>query len=255
MSMSSGSRRQLTTSPPPGGVVAAVRLDVSDEANWTVAADEAEAALGPISILCNVAGVNGGTTIEETPFAVWRWVQGINSDAHFLAASTFVPRFKRHGKRAHILNTSSMSGLVPMAHVGAYTASKFASVGFTAVLREELRGTDIDVSLLLPGTVATRLSYTSGEAEAKRFGHDANPEVMAANHALLANGADPNRVGEQVVEALQQRQYVVVTHREWGELVRRQHAEIEAAIDSFDGRHGVDKTAQMLASGIVPASV
>lgn len=238
-----------------GGEVTTVRLDVSDEAQWIAAADAAEAALGPISILCNVAGVNGGSTIDETPFEVWRWVQGINSDAHFLAASTFLPRFKSRGTRAHILNTASMSGLVPMAHVGAYTASKFASVGFTSVLREELRGTDVDVSLLLPGTVATRMSFNSGMAEAKRFGHEANAEVMAANHALLANGADPDRVGEQVLEAMQQRQFVIVTHKEWGELVRRQHAEIEDAIDAFDGRHGPDKTAQMLVSGIVPASV
>lgn len=238
-----------------GGVVTTVRLDVSDQANWVAAADEAEVALGPISILCNIAGVNGGTTIDETPFEVWRWVQGINSDAQFLAAATFLPRFKSRGTRAHILNTSSMSGLVPMAHVGAYTASKFAAVGFTSVLREELRGTDIGVSLLLPGTVATRMSYNSGEAAAKLLGQEPNPDAMEANHALLANGADPDRVGEQVVEAMQQRQFVIVTHREWADLVRRQHAEIEAAIDAFDGRHGPDQTAQMLISGAIPASV
>lgn len=238
-----------------GGTVTTVRLDVSDEANWSTAADEAESALGPISILCNVAGVNGGATIDNTPFKVWRWVQSVNIDGQFLAAATFLPRFKSRGTRTHILNVASMAGLVPMANVGAYTASKFASVGFTKVLREELRGTDIGVSLLLPGTVATRISSSSAAAEAELLGEAPNAAAIEANQALLANGADPDRVGEQIVEAMQARQFIIVTHREWAELVRRQNAEIDEAFEAFDGRHGVDATALMLAGGTEPVSV
>ncbi|MBC3193743.1 SDR family oxidoreductase [Pseudonocardia sp. C8] len=237
-----------------GGTVTAVPLDVSDEAGWTAAADTAEAALGPISILCNVAGVNGGGTIEDTPFKVWRWVQGVNIDGMFLGVHTFVPRMKARGTRAHILNTASISGLVAMPHVGAYTASKFASVGFTKVLRQELGDTDIDVSLLVPGTVATRINYTAGEAEARLLDREPNREVIEANHAVLAKGADPDAVGQQVVEALQERAPVIVTHREWGELHRRECAEIGAAFDAFDGRHGPDTTARMLLDGATPVS-
>ncbi|GHH18760.1 SDR family oxidoreductase [Streptomyces rubradiris] len=150
-----------------GGTVTAVRLDVSDEKNRPTAADRVEEALGPISLLCNVAGVNGGGPIEETPLKIWRWVLGVNVDGQFIGASTFLPRFRSRGTRAHILNTASVSGLVPTANVGACTASKFAGVGFTMVLREELRDSDVGVSLLVPGTVATRLDLTAGEAEAK----------------------------------------------------------------------------------------
>ncbi|MBD0419008.1 SDR family oxidoreductase [Streptomyces sp. TRM S81-3] len=237
-----------------GGTVTAVRLDVSDEESWAAAADLAEEALGPISILCNIAGVNGGGTIEETPLKVWRWVLGVNIDGQFLGVSTFLPRFRSRGTRAHVLNTASVSGLVPMANVGAYSASKFASVGFTMVLREEMRDSNVGVSLLIPGTVATRINFTAGEAEAKLLGRQLNREVAEANHAVLAKGADPDRVGEQVVEAVRDGRFVIVTHREWGAFARRIHAEIEDAYEAFDGRHGPDTTAQMLAGGTNPVS-
>lgn len=237
-----------------GGTVVAVPLDVSDADAWEAAAERAESALGPVSILCNVAGVNGGGTIEETPYQVWRWVMGVNIDAQFLGIDTFLPRFRQRGTRAHILNTASISGLIAMPHVGAYTASKFATVGFTKVLRQELADTNVDVSLLIPGSVATRINYTAGAAEAALLGREMNHDVIEANQALLARGADPDRVGEQVVQAMQAGDAVIVTHREWGELYRAENAEIEEAYDAFDGRHGRDATAQLLLDGTNPVT-
>ncbi|MFD9812266.1 hypothetical protein [Streptomyces sp. NPDC059080] len=61
--------------------------------------------------------------------------------------------------------------------------------------------------------------------------------------ALLFQGADPGRVGEQVVEAVQQGQFVVVTRREWAPFVARIHQEIERTYGDFDGRHGPDPVA------------
>lgn len=237
-----------------GGTVVAVPLDVSDADAWEAAAERAESAIGPISILCNVAGVNGGGTIEETPYQIWRWVMGVNIDAQFLGIDTFLPRFRQRGTRAHILNTASISGLIAMPNVGAYTASKFATVGFTKVLRQELADTNVDVSLLIPGSVATRINYTAGAAEASLLGREMNHDVIEANQALLARGADPDRVGEQVVQAMQAGDAVIVTHREWGELYRAENAEIEQAYDAFDGRHGPDATAQLLLDGTNPVT-
>ncbi|MFF7094495.1 SDR family NAD(P)-dependent oxidoreductase [Streptomyces rubradiris] len=165
-----------------GGTVTAVRLDVSDE-SWATAADRAEEALGPISLLRNVAGV-----------------------------------------------------------------------GFTMVLREELRDSTVGVSPLVPGTVASRIDFTAGGAEAKLLGRQPNREVAEADHAVLAAGADPDRVGEQVVEAVRDGRFVIVIHREWRALVRRTHAETEDAYAAFDGRHGPDPTARMPAGGTNPVT-
>lgn len=232
-----------------GGTVTTVKLDVSDADQWEAAANHAEEALGPISILVNNAGVSGGSSLDKTPLMVWRWIFSINTDAQFIGISTFLPRFKARGGRAHIMNTASMAGLVPMRDVGAYVASKFASVGLSLVLRDELASTDIGVSVLCPGTVATRLSRTAEEAQAKLLGREPNAEVVEQNGALLAQGADPDRVGEQVVEAMQNKQFVIITHREWLPLVKQVDEEFERAFEEFDGRHGVDGTALLLSGG------
>ncbi|MCV7232964.1 SDR family NAD(P)-dependent oxidoreductase [Mycobacterium branderi] len=237
-----------------GGTVLGVQLDVSDADQWSAAADQAEKALGPISILCNNAGVNGGGLIDETPLEVWRWVFKINTEAQFIGVSTFLPRFKSRGGRAHIVNTASMAGIVPMTRVGAYSSSKFAGVGFSMVLRDELLGTDVGVSVLCPGTVATRINVTAGEAEAKLLGQEINRAALEGNGALLGQGADPDRVGEQVVEAMQQRQFLIITHRDWEPLVARVHGEIRRAYSEFDDRHGPDYTAQILTQGTSPVT-
>ncbi|MEZ0364824.1 SDR family oxidoreductase [Mycobacterium sp. pUA109] len=237
-----------------GGSVVAVPLDVTDAEQWTAAADRAEEALGPISILCNNAGANGGAELDNTALEVWRWVYRINIEAQFIGISTFLPRFKSRGGRAHIVNTASMAGIVPMVRVGAYSSAKFASFGLSMVLRGELEGTDIGVSVLCPGTVNTRISESSGEAEAKVLGEEVNVAAIEGNNALLAQGADPDHVGEQVVEAMQQGQFLIITHRDWEPLVTAVHTEIQRAFSEFDDRHGPDHTAQLLAQGVSPVT-
>jgi NAD(P)-dependent dehydrogenase (short-subunit alcohol dehydrogenase family) len=237
-----------------GGTVVPVELDVADAGQWSAAADRAEDALGPISILCNNAGVNGGGLIDETPLEVWRWVFAINAEAQFIGVSTFLPRFKSRGGRGHIVNTASMAGIVPMIRVAAYSASKFASVGFSMVLRDELATTDIGVSVLCPGTVATRLNVNAAEAEAKLLGQEVNTAAVEGNGALLAQGADPDRVGKQVVEAMRERQFLIITHGDWEPLVARVHSEIARTFGEFDNRHGPDQSAQILMAGVSPVT-
>jgi NAD(P)-dependent dehydrogenase (short-subunit alcohol dehydrogenase family) len=212
-----------------GGIAVATELDVSAEDAWAGAADRAEEALGPISILVNNAGVISNAPIAQTTSAAWRRNFRINAEGQFLGTSTFLPRFLERGGRAHILNTSSMGGLMPIPGVGAYCASKFASFGLSLVLREELRGTDIGVSVLTPGTVATGMTDAAG-----------------------AGGANPDRVGEQVVEALQAKRFLIPTHGDFEPILATLHREIEQTFHDTDDRHGPDPSAQMLLSGVDP---
>jgi NAD(P)-dependent dehydrogenase (short-subunit alcohol dehydrogenase family) len=237
-----------------GGTVVAVTLDATDPDQWKAAADRAEEVLGPVSVLCNNAGANGGGELDKTPLEVWRWVYRINVEAQFIGLSTFLPRFKSRGGRAHIVNTASMAGIVPMVRVGAYSSAKFASFGLAMILRGESEGTDIGVSVLCPGTVNTRISESSGEGEAKLLDVEVNTAAIEGNNALLAHGADPNRVGEQVVDAMQQGQFLIITHRDWEPLVTAVHDEIQRTFSGFDNRHGPDNTAQILAQGISPVT-
>ncbi|PPI99702.1 SDR family NAD(P)-dependent oxidoreductase [Nocardia nova] len=212
-----------------GGTAVAIELDVSAEDAWADAADRAEAALGPISILVNNAGVISNAPIAQTTPEAWRRNFRVNVEGQFLGTSTFLSRFLERGGRAHILNTASMGGLMPIPGVGAYCASKFASVGLSLVLREELRGTDIGVSVLTPGTVATGMTAAEG-----------------------AGGANPDRVGEQVVEALQAKRFLIPTHGDFEPILAKIHREIEQAFADTDDRHGPDPSAQMLLAGVDP---
>lgn len=232
-----------------GGTVTTVQLDVADVDAWAPAADQAEAAIGPISILVNNAGVASFGPLDETPVELWRLVLSVNADAQFYGIRTFVPRFKERGGRAHVLNTASMAGLVPMSMVGPYVASKFASVGLSAVLRDELRGTDVGVSVLCPGAVNTRISATSGAAQAEALEAEVNTAAVEANQAMTAQGADPDEVGQQVLEAIRDGQFVIVTHPDWEPLVVRHQDEIRSALHSMDGRYGVDLAVQAMLAG------
>lgn len=222
-----------------GADVVAVVLDVSDPEQWAAAATAAESAIGPISILCNNAGVNGGGSIDDTTVEVWRWIQRINIDGQFIGVKTFLPRFRERGGRAHIVNTASMGALFPIPNLTAYAATKLASVSFSRNLREEFKETDIGVSVLLPGTVATRIHLSAAELEAKQLGTEKESTAPDAHWLeVLSAGADPTKVGEQVVEAMASRQFYIVTHKEFAPLVRAVHEELEVAFEEFDGRHG-----------------
>ncbi|GAA0036111.1 SDR family NAD(P)-dependent oxidoreductase [Brevibacterium metallidurans] len=237
-----------------GGVVATVRFDVSDPGAWEAAADAAEAELGPVTILCSNAGVNGGGSAEKTTYEVWKWVHAINIDAQFLGVATFLPRFREHGGRAHILNTASMAGLVPIPDVAAYASSKFASVGFSRALRADLAGSAIGVSVLCPGTVATRIVESAAVVQEEMLGIEADRAAVEGNMRMLSQGADPDAVGQQVVEAMAAGQFLIVTHKDFLPIVRGVNAEIESAFVDFDGRHGSDPTAALLVQGEKPVS-
>ena len=241
--------RELTEA---GGTVTTVQLDVSDAEQWAAAADRAEEVLGPISILCNNAGVTGGGPIDQTSLDVWRWIYRINIEGQFIGVSTFLPRIKRRGGRAHIMNTASMTALLPAAGLGAYSSSKIASVGFSMVLRDELKGSDIGVSVLCPGTVATRINVSAGSEQAKQFGNAPDAALTEQMGAVLAQGANPDKVGEQVLEAMQGKRFYIFTHRDFAPLVRGLYLEVEQAFAEMDDRHGPDPSAMMLVGGQDP---
>jgi hypothetical protein len=71
---------------------------------------------------------------------------------------------------------------------------------------------------------------------------------------MSAQGADPDRVGAQVVEAMQQRRFMIITHREWEPLVTAVHTEIQRAFSECDGRHGPDASVAAMLQGFNPVT-
>jgi 3alpha(or 20beta)-hydroxysteroid dehydrogenase len=129
-------------------------LDVSSEEDWARAVDETVTSLGEITVLVNNAGVLHFSLLEDTEFADYQRVVGINQFGAFLGMRAVIPSMKRAGVGS-IVNVSSVEGLAAMPTLVAYTASKFAIRGMTKVAALELGQFGIRANSVHPGAIET----------------------------------------------------------------------------------------------------
>jgi NAD(P)-dependent dehydrogenase (short-subunit alcohol dehydrogenase family) len=212
----------------------AVQLNVSDLDSWTKAAEAAEAALGPISLVHSNAGVGGappatpeGRLMENITTADWRWINGINLDGHFFALKTFLPRFKARSEPSHVILTASMAGLTPQSEYvpGPYVVTKYATIGLAEHMRLELGHTpQIGFSVLCPGIVASNIGRNSAT-----YAPGGARSVPAGNDALVASGMNADNVGLHVLKGVQDGAHYILPHPEYMPLVQRYHADIIGA--------------------------
>jgi NAD(P)-dependent dehydrogenase (short-subunit alcohol dehydrogenase family) len=107
------------------GTAFALKLDVRSETQWTYALEEADAAMGGISVLLNNAGISKGGNIEELSFEDWKMVQEVNVDSVFLGTKHAL-KYLRQNQPGSIINISSIAGLIAAHNSPAYNASKAA---------------------------------------------------------------------------------------------------------------------------------
>ena len=202
-----------------GAKVLSVVLDVRDRDSWERAARQTEAALGPVDILCNNAGVTAYKPLAETPPEEWDWVIAVNLTGTFNGIHTFAQRMIDRKAGGHIVNTASTAGLYSMknATVGVYAASKYGVVGMSEMLRKELAPHSIGVSILCPGLVKTNIGPNAIKL---RPGPQSAPvEPTPLQQRLRADsrryGMDPRKVGDRVVLAVRHNDYYVITHPEF----------------------------------------
>jgi NAD(P)-dependent dehydrogenase (short-subunit alcohol dehydrogenase family) len=131
-------------------------LDVSDEAGVRALAEDVVGRHGRVTLLINNAGVELLGRFEEISLDDFRWLMNINFWGTVYGVKYFLPMLKRQSQ-AHIVNLSSIFGIVAPAGQSAYCASKFAVRGFTECLRHELDGTNVFVTSVHPGGIATAI--------------------------------------------------------------------------------------------------
>lgn len=115
---------------------------------------------GRVTHLINNAGVGLFGTFEQISLEDFEWLMSINFWGVVYGCKVFLPVLKRQ-EAAHIVNVSSVFGLVAPPEQTAYCASKFAVRGFTEALRHELEGTNIRVSTVHPGGIKTNIARNS----------------------------------------------------------------------------------------------
>ena len=146
-----------------GGTSAAVSthvMDVAEEASVSALAEDVRSRHGRVTLLINNAGVSLHGDFEEISLDDFRWLMNINFWGTVCGVKYFLPVLKRE-RRAHIVNLSSVFGIIAPAGQCAYSASKFAVRGFTEALRHELEGSNVGVSCVHPGGIRTSIARRS----------------------------------------------------------------------------------------------
>jgi NAD(P)-dependent dehydrogenase (short-subunit alcohol dehydrogenase family) len=135
-------------------------VDVADRRAVEAFAADAAREHGRVNLLFNNAGVSVTNSVERLSYADFEWLMNINFWGVVHGTKAFLP-YLRQVDAAHIVNTSSIFGVIAVPSQSAYNASKFAVRGFTEALRQELSDTHIGVSCVLPGGVKTNIVKTS----------------------------------------------------------------------------------------------
>ncbi|WP_342363634.1 SDR family NAD(P)-dependent oxidoreductase [Terrarubrum flagellatum] len=200
-----------------------VRLDVADPASWAAAVATTEAAIGPVRILCNNAGVgpvHADTT--DTPAQDFDWALRINLGGVFHGTQSFGRRMKEAARGGAIINTASILSLFPNAGFPAYVASKFAVMGLSEAMRMELAPHGISVGVLCPGFVRTPLRETSQRFRPSTAG---GPQEPAPERP---SAMEPDAIGAMVVDAIRDGRLYIFPHPEYRAVVEDRMARILA---------------------------
>jgi 3-oxoacyl-[acyl-carrier protein] reductase len=151
---------------------------------------KAEAALGPISILVNNAGIGLFGSAHEKSEEDWDRVLNTNLKSAFLVSKAVIPSMIRQG-RGDIINVSSLAGRNTFAGGGLYCASKWGLQGLSGCMAEDLRDHGIRVSVVCPGSVATEFS-----SRPKDVSKALQPEDVAHAVAMLVTQSAQSFVSE-----------------------------------------------------------
>jgi NAD(P)-dependent dehydrogenase (short-subunit alcohol dehydrogenase family) len=170
------------------------RVDVSSRAAVFDWAAQAAADHGRVNLLVNNAGVDLGATAERTTLEELEWLMGINFWGTVHGTQAFLPHLRASGE-GHVVNVSSVFGLVSVPGQSAYNASKFAVRGYTECLRQELELTDAPVSATCvhPGGIKTNIARAARVSQSLEALGDAMQPAqvpLAFESALFRTTAD-----------------------------------------------------------------
>jgi butyryl-CoA dehydrogenase len=161
-----------------GAKVAHARVDVADRAAVHDWADAVAREFGSVNLVFNNAGVALSATVEEMSYADLEWLMGINFWGVVHGTKAFLPHLIASGD-GHVVNVSSVFGMIAVPSQSAYNAAKFAVRGFTECLREELEvaGHPVSATSIHPGGIKTNIARNARLREGE--GAPARDEAIA----------------------------------------------------------------------------
>ena len=198
---------------PIGATTLCVQADVSKLADIEALAAKTLDAFGAVHLLVNNAGVGAGGPVWATTLADWEWVLGVNLWGVIYGLDVFVPIMLAQDTECHIVNISSMAGLLPYHPSAPYHVTKHAVVALSENLYHSLalQDTKLGVSVLCPGWVKTQIIQSGrnrpAELENPPPTEPPSPELLAwFQQAVKAveSGMSPQEVAARTFDAIRE---------------------------------------------------
>jgi NAD(P)-dependent dehydrogenase (short-subunit alcohol dehydrogenase family) len=182
--------------------VTSQHLDVADRAAVYAWADQVVADHGEVNLVINNAGVALGATIESMSYEDFEWLMNINFWGVVYGTKAFLPYLKASGE-GHIVNLSSVFGLISVPSQSAYNAAKFAVRGFTDTLRMELEieGAPVSVTTIHPGGIKTNIAKNARmDASVTDMTGDPEKARLDMERVFITS---PQKAARQILSAVQ----------------------------------------------------
>ncbi|MFP6836650.1 MAG: SDR family NAD(P)-dependent oxidoreductase [Pseudomonadales bacterium] len=211
----------------------AVETDVVNPDSITELADAVYAEFGNAHIICNNAGVVTFKLAQDMTDVDWDWVLDVDLYGVIYGVLEFLPRMLASGEPGHFVNTASIAGVIPGVTPGiiAYTAAKHGVVGLSEAMQLDLADTDIDVTVVCPGGVATRIADAERNRQA-RYGGPATLEPIPGDntpHDIL----QPDQMAQHVLAAIRDKRLYVLSHPDLQPPLEARYERLFASIDAF----------------------
>lgn len=182
-----------------GGTAEAIACDVTSLGSVEDAAKRIESSFGRVDILVNNAGIGGFTApLHQLAPDTWDEILNTNLRGVYYTTKAFAPMMIR-AQSGHIINISSLAGKNALPNGAAYAASKWGLNGLSYSLAEELRGHNIRVAVICPGSTNTDLSPHAGKDPAKML----QPQDVAHAVAMLVTQSPESFVSEILLRPTQ----------------------------------------------------
>jgi len=195
-------KETILTLKPNTKVVTTV-LDVADEDAFFEYASACQKEFGGVNLIINNAGVAlSSGSLWETPLDDFKWLMNINFYGVLYGTKSFLPMLQQ-AEWGHIVNISSLFGLIGIPEQSAYNASKFAVRGMTEALRHELKSSNSKVSCtsVHPGGIMTNIARAAKIVERDGIDSKALREQTTEQFEKLAK-TTPEQAAQQIINAV-----------------------------------------------------
>jgi short-subunit dehydrogenase len=183
-----------------GGKSIVYLLDVSDSDRYATVAKEFLSAIGGIDLLINNAGVGDGGVFGEYTAENWKWIVSINQMGVIFGCHHFVP-FMKQQKSGHIINIASAAAFANLPSMSPYNVTKAAVLSLSETLYSELKGENVNVSVVCPTFFKTNVMQHSRGNQAQK---------EAGQKMVDKSGIEPEEVAQKILNEAGKKTFYII---------------------------------------------